>query len=191
MIAHSTDSPALADRIGDVRVHALRLLDLQLWCWGCDVRTADRNFLRAYGCERRQPPARGVGGSEYAWQGADGLRVTLWGYGVHVTRPAESGLFLRRFGFSPRWTAPGYVPHGCWHVQSWKKARAPRSLDEQAASLTRLHDLCAWIAAYETWLASQAESAWRMHCLGKWHKEAVVPADALIKAWLRLADHFN
>lgn len=174
-----------------VKLRALRLLDLQLWCWGRDVQYAEGNLLISNGFRRIRPPEHSAGSSAYHLRTAAGLELTLWGFGVHARRPDEAGLFLKRFGFSPRWTSASTDTTRHWHIQDWQRARAPRNDEEQRLILSRLHDLTAWIACYEETIAETTPPGWREHCIRDWHKEACVPASALAHAWAELAEQFT
>ncbi len=186
----SIKNPAYSTLVRSIRMRALRLLDLQLWCMGRDVRHLD-NLLLRYGFERRRPPEKINGGSEYVLHLPDEGHLTLWGYGVHIAHPGESGLFLKRYGFAPRWTAPGFVPAQCWHVSAWKRARTPRTTEESREVTARLSELAAWIAEYERWILHQTGLAYRERVLDQWHKESVVPANAIAQSWEELAKHFT
>ena len=186
----SIKNPAYSTLLKSVRMRALRLLDLQLWCLGRDVRHPN-NLLLRYGFERRRPPEKTSGGSEYVLSLQNRATLTLWGYGVHLAHPRESGLFLKRYGFAPRWTAPGFIPAQRWHVNTWKQSRAPRTPGETREVTVRLTELAAWFADYERWVVDQTGSSYRERVLDQWHKEAVVPANAIAQSWEELAKHFT
>lgn len=174
-----------------VKVRALRLLDLQLWCWGRDVRHPEGNLLLRNGFQRERPPKTTAGSSAYHLRTAGGLELTLWGYGIHARRPNEPGVFLKRFGFAPRWTPASTNTTRHRHVQDWKHARAPRHDEEQLLILSLLRDLTDWIAQYENEINDAIGLGWREQCLRNWHKEACVPATALASAWAELTEHFT
>ncbi len=180
----------LSELVSPVRRMALRLLDLQLWCMGRDVRH-EGNMLLRYGFTHRRPPDAAHGGSEYALHLPSQHTVTLWGYGVHLAHPDEGGLFLKRYAFAPRWTPPGCVPAQCWHVQAWKQARAPRTPSESLETAARLGEIAAWFATYETWIIRHTDLAYRKRTLDQWHKESVAPAEAIASSWTELAEHFT
>jgi len=181
---------AYGRRIRSVRVRALRLLDQQLWCLGRDV-CEHGNLLMRYGMTRRRPPDAGAGSSEYAWDDGAGFRVTFWAYGVHVMRAGEAGVFLKRYAFAPRLTRPGAAPRGCWQVQAWKRARAPRTTEDMRLACARLAALGEWCARYEAWVTAEVGVDYRNDCLQRWHKEALTPPDAIADEWEKIQRHFS
>lgn len=176
-------------RVRAARTRALRLLDLQLWCLGRDVAQAN-NLLLQFGFTRRRADKPEQGGSEYAWTTPNGHVLTAWGYGVHLAHPKEGGLFLKRFTFAPRWTPPGYVPHGCWHVQAWKRVRPPRTPAEADTIQQRIAELATYFAAYERWITAHTNPTYRQQVVAQWHKQAIVPADQLATAWMDITAQF-
>jgi hypothetical protein len=176
-------------RVASIRLRALRLLDLQLWCLGCDVRCST-NWLKVYGFVQHRLPQGRPGSPEYVWQQDPDHRLSVWGYGMHWASRAEAGLFLRRHAFAPRVTARGFAPAGLWRVEQWSKARAPRDVAEYQILLAHLVRLTRALSRYEAWLARTAPQEYRARCLHHWHKESLVPADQISQAWEELGDHF-
>lgn len=181
--------PSLTQSLRAVRVRASRLLDLQLWCLGQDVRQKP-NLLLAYGFTKNRPPEKTPGSSEYAVRLAPDMTLTVWGYGVHLARTHQCGLFLRRFGFAPRHTLAGYVPRDCWHVKAWKRARPPRTSAEELDTLDALATLANAFAQYEQWVIERVGMDYRIRNLAQWHRRPIVPADAIASTWDELAVHF-
>ena len=185
-----TETIALADvnrLLSPIRLRGLRLLDLQLWCLGCDVKTGG-DLLQQYGFEKHRLPHRTAGSPEYVLEVSEEHRLTVWGYGMHWSAIHEGGLFLRRHAFSPRWTTPGHPPHGQWHVGLWRKARAPRTGDECTTLLRHLQALASSVAEYEEWIMRTRPPEYRANCLDRWHKESIVPAAGIATAWQQIAD---
>ncbi len=183
--------PSLTQCLRAVRVRAARLLDLQLWCLGQDVRR-EGNLLLTYGFSKNRPPEKTSGSSEYAVRIAPDTTLTVWGYGMHLAQgDHQGGLFLRRFGFAPRHTQPGYVPQDCWHVKSWKRVRPPRTPKEELDTLQALSKLADAFAQYEQWVVEQMSLDYRGRNLAQWHRRPIVAADAIASSWAELAVHFS
>jgi hypothetical protein len=176
--------------VASVRLPVMRLFDQQLWCFGRDI-CEHGNLLKQYGFEKRTPPSQGCGGSEYALQSEKGCTITLWGYGAHVMRPSEGGVFIRRYTFSPRYTPIGYVPHGQWHLASWKSMRAPQNNEEEASTGRALIVWTECFSAYEAWVSRKAGAAYRAACVERWHKEAAVPGAAMQEEWIKWKRFFE
>lgn len=173
--------------LSPLRLRGLRLLDLQLWCFGCDVK-AGGDLLQQYGFEKHRLPPRVAGSPEYVFEVSPDHRFSVWGYGMHWSAVNEGGLFLRRHAFSPRWTAPGHPPLGRWHVDLWRKARSPRTSEECGTLLRHLVALAMTLAKYEEWIARTRPPEYRADCLNRWHKESIVPAAAIASTWQEIAD---
>ena len=187
-MTHSeTSAPAHLNRLlSPIRLRGLRLLDLQLWCFGRDVKSGG-DLLQQYGFEKHRLPPRVAGSPEYVFEVSREHRLTVWGYGIHWSAVHEGGLFLRRHAFSPRWTVPGHPPHGRWHVDLWRKARSPRTEVECETLLRHLGNLTSALADYEEWIQRTRPPEYRVDCLDRWHKESIVPATELASAWRELA----
>lgn len=185
----TTHMPADLNRLlSPIRLRGLRLLDLQLWCFGCDVKSGG-DLLQQYGFKKHRLPPRMAGSPEYVFENSPEHRFSVWGYGMHWSAVNEGGLFLRRHAFSPRWTIPGHPPVGRWHVGLWNKARAPRTREECGAILRHLVALATALAEYEEWIVRMRPSEYREDCIDRWHKESIVPATAIASAWRDLAVH--
>ena len=170
--------------VRSVRLRAMRLLDLQLWCMGCDARH-EPSLLLQYGFVRRRPPRVGMGGSEYAR--TDNVRqLTVWGYGVHLGHEGKPGVFVKRFAFAPCYTASGFFPMECWHVNAWKQVRPPKEPHEIDSTRDRLMELCDELVGYEQWVLEHIGFTYRSQCLRNWHKEALCPAGQIAQEWKSL-----
>lgn len=182
--------PSLTQCLRAVRVRASRLLDLQLWCLGQDVRR-EGNLLLAYGFTKNRPPEKTPGSSEYSSRLAPDTTLTVWGYGMHLAQGAhQGGLFLRRFGFAPRHTPAGFMPQDCWHIKAWKRVRPPRTIKEELDTLQALSKLTYALSQYEQWVIDEIGVDYRVRNLAQWHRRPIVPADAIASSWSELAIHF-
>jgi hypothetical protein len=150
------------------------MLNQQCWLWGQDVKREDGNLLLMYGFNRVRPPEGRSGSSQYSLALSDQTFVRLWGFGLYFGN--ETGLFINRFEFNPRYARYKYV----W--QASERSTLPRSYDFQAfAKALR------WIGHYENWVIENFGIAYREHCLLHW-KSRPCPAGEISKNWMRLAE---
>ncbi len=77
------------------------LMHFQCWLWGCDIRRPEGNLLLEYGFSRQRPPAGAAGSSAYLASRAPDTVIVLWGFGAFYGDPAQGGVYLKRYEFSP------------------------------------------------------------------------------------------
>lgn len=162
-----------------------RLLDQQMWCFGCDIRRAAGNLLLAYGFTRQRPPTGCSGSNDYALTLADGVQVRLWGFGCLWAEPAVS-VFLRRYEFAPR--VPGApVPAVVWSPACLPPAPRPRQPERVRLAVPALVRLLHWLADYEAWVATTCGAEYRATCVQTWNKPHPLPAETMSAHWRALA----
>lgn len=171
----------------EVRRLAPKLLDQQLWCWGCDIRRTEGNLLCAYGFVRLKAPEDVRQSSAYTLCFTHGAQVTLWAFGVFYGAPERGGIFVKRGGFEARYTPEPRLPITAWCGAP--NAQPPDTVQTCAHALSLLTALSAWIADYEAWIAAQTPPDYRAACVAAWfaHKRAV-PSEAMVKAWREIAE---
>ncbi|MFQ3534330.1 MAG: hypothetical protein SNJ58_00495 [Aggregatilineales bacterium] len=170
-----------------VRSLAPKLLDQQLWCWGCDIRRPEGNLLSAYGLVKLKAPEDVRLSSAYTLCFTDGAQVMLWAFGVFYGAPKRGGIFVKRGGFEPHYTSEHRLPITVWCAAP--ECKPPDSVQTCAHALHLLTALSAWIASYEMWIAAQTPSDYRKACVMAWfaHKRAV-PSEMMISAWRTIAE---
>jgi hypothetical protein len=148
-----------------------RLINLQMWCFGCDIRNAAGNILTEFGFARTRPPA-GTHGSTHYWIACDSMHTLhLWGFGMVITDNTGS-LCLKRFERAPKIveerfdSAPIFKPHD---LPSFHQ---PRTTDQRETARRLLHRLCRELFRYETYITHQGLSSYRKVCVATSPKNA-------------------
>lgn len=163
-----------------------RLLDQQMWCFGCDIRRAEGNLLCAYGFSRLRPPSGASGSNDYRLTTPDGAQVRLWGFGC-LWAEAEASVFLRRYEFTPRLPA-GPVPDLVWSPTGLPPTPRPRQPEKVRQAAHALARLLAWLADYEDWVMARLGPDYRAACVRVWNKPKTVPPEAMHHHWRALAE---
>jgi hypothetical protein len=86
---------------GDFGRNLVRLVNLQIWCFGCDIRREEGNLLAEYGFSRFRPSGDTHGSSRYSKMLGEGLALHLWGFGMVLTHSSGS-IWMKRFERFPR-----------------------------------------------------------------------------------------
>lgn len=167
-----------------VRKQGTALFDQQIWCFGCDIRRKNGNALLEYGFERTRPPEGVKGSSQYCLQLRDGMRLTLWAFGVYFGVGPQGGLLLRRYEFSPRLLLD---PGQAWKPQHLSRPRLPGCQAECDRVRGLLPAALRWLADYEEWALVHLGAEYRADCLAAWPKRAVTMPEETPQAWRELA----
>lgn len=164
------------------------LFDQQMWCWGCDVRRGAGNLLLAYGGERLPSPEPRLR-SAYQFAIYPSCKLTLWGWGLWAAAEESGSLFIRRAGFTVLWHAEAHLTPYAW----CERDLAPMLADAQPAEKSALRLLqvtVGWIADYESWIADQFGSAYRVPIVEAYPQRRrcknIIPADGMAAAWREL-----
>ena len=181
------------------RARGQLLLEQQCWLWGQDVRHAPGNLLLQYGFDRARAPHDVIGASAYQ------LRllpddicprervVALWGFGLWYGEADEgdqSGIFIGRAAFEPRWSATALPPRSAWSPAPIHAAtRAPQLKTERQQARVLLKGALSWIASYENWALARVGETERCRQLQAWPQGAahMVPTGEFVRAWAALA----
>ena len=102
---------------------ATGLLNQQLWCWGQDIEYAKGNLLIRYGFDRTRL-SEGTS-SVYRLELSPESRVILRGFCVFFGQDGLGGLFIRRFGFSPKFSTDGDVTEEVWRADDFGRFQPP------------------------------------------------------------------
>ena len=163
----------------------------QCWCWGQDVLYPPGNLLIRYGLERLA--MRGPGGKTAGYTCSINDRGGIWlrGSGVLYSRGSGPSVFLARYDVRPRLITGDSPP-----IEKWIKeghgsfSLAEASEEGVAAARLLVPEACAWIAAYERWIAETVGVEHRERCLQSWQKRAT-PADEFALRWDALGRAFG
>lgn len=170
----------------DVQKAATALLHQQMWCWGYDIRHTEGNVLLRYTFTRQRPPDPALGSSRYTLYGEQGQHITLWGFGVWYARAEVGGIFLQRYGFSPRLTSTIESPASIWTPHDLPPLRVPTLCKEGHTTLVLLSSLLSWMSGYEQWIQENLGGAYRKCSLKEWPHQ-VIPPENMATMWQRLA----
>jgi len=138
---------------GAFQRRAEQLFDRQMWCWGCDIRRDSGNLLLAYGCSRRPAPEK-RGTPAYTHMPAEGVSVTLWGWGLWYAARKRGSLFISRSRFRVRYYAHAVLAPVAWSEEELLANVQPFNEQERLAAYELLRDALFWVADYERWLAA-------------------------------------
>lgn len=151
---------------GTFQRRAEQLFDRQMWCWGCDIRRNSGNLLLAYGCSRRPAPEK-RGTPAYTHAPAEGVSVTLWGWGLWYAAHKRGSLFISRSRFRVRYSSQAVLAPIAWGEEELLANAQPFDERERSAAYELLRDALLWVAGYERWLArvdlehrERAAAAW-------------------------------
>jgi hypothetical protein len=86
---------------GDFGRNLVRLVNLQMWCFGCDIRREQGYLLAEYGFSRFRQPADTHGSSRYSKILGEGHALHLWGFGMVLTHSTGS-IWMKRYERFPR-----------------------------------------------------------------------------------------
>jgi hypothetical protein len=171
-----------------IRRRGAELLHLQCWLWGCDIRRAEGNLLLAYGFSRQRPPSGAAGSSAYLMALESGVCVVLWGFGAFYGNPAEGGVYLRRYEFTPVRTAPLNAQRLPWLPDRIRPADIPPEPDVRQRMHRQFVALLEWIAQYEMWVRNTYGLAYRRRCAEESTKHTFrIAIEQLVEEWQHLA----
>ncbi|MEM9364852.1 MAG: hypothetical protein AAGD07_02575 [Planctomycetota bacterium] len=173
----------------DPIVHAVSLLNQQVWCWGRDILRPEGNWLVEVGFESRQPPPNRQACSRvYTLTLPGGRCVVLRGFGVFYGNRDHGGVFLPRFEFRPRYTPCAVLEDPPWSNDDLPRFNRPTALQRNAC-VTLTLDLIDWIRGYEVNVCEQLGIAYRQSVLAQWDsdKNSITPAESFPSAWRELS----
>ncbi|WP_169974946.1 hypothetical protein [Tautonia rosea] len=173
-----------------LRREAANLLDLQLWCWGLDIRRPQGNALIGFGFQRIPVAEGGRGTSAYQKPLDEGRTLVLWGSGLVLTDPVVGAVAVRRFEFrlsfdrSPTLTsellAAGSVPELGPILDPDDCGRAHRLVLSVFEA----------IIAYESWAIDHLGPGERQRGINAWPKLRI-PAEQLVSTWQDIANRWR
>lgn len=169
---------------------AVRLLDMQFWRWGCDVKHPTGNLLVRFGFRRIPSPVPDSSKtSVYVLEDAPSIHIVLRGSAAFYGKDRLGGLLLRRFDSQPYRTPSSHLEELPHTPNDLPPLERYRQADQQCPELTR--ELFCWIAKYEAWIAREVGIQHVEDSLELWGKRPVVEAAELEGEWLKLADQMG
>lgn len=167
------------------------LLDLQMWCWGCDVRRQEGNLLTAYGLTRLPSPEPRYR-SAYTCGLCENCRLTLWAWGLWLADPQFGSLYLSRSRFQIRTSGTAHPQPNAWNENALPATAAPQTEAEWHASFQLFAAVCAWVGAYEQWVTAATERGYREAAAASWPQRRCYPqftaqAGEPVGAWSQLS----
>jgi hypothetical protein len=164
------------------------LFDQQMWCWGRDIHHPAGNALCRYGFVPLRPPLSDHGSSAYIFSQGPELSIVLWGFGLFCGSSAAepTGLFLKRYEFTPRLTPTADPPRAVWAPEQLPSLRDPQAPDEWSRLQSLFTAALHWIASYEQWVTQTLGREYRRRCVAGWSR-AVVASEAMAATWRQLA----
>lgn len=161
------------------------VVDLQMWCLGCDIKREAGNLLVEYGFSRRRPTGEITGCSHYFKEVDSNHTIHLWGFAVVITTQ-ECGLCLRRYERAPLFSRNAAINQNAWRPQDIPKFKYPRTESEklQAAELL---EVCVYeLKKYESMVQSLEKPQYRPSCLRDRRRTKALREISLLEAWTEL-----
>ncbi len=168
---------------------AADLLSQQVWCWGQDVKRPDGNWLTETGFLRKKPPEnRKDCSSVYTLEISTTTRIVLRGFGVFIGDDSTGGLFVERYGFTPKFSTKTKLDCPPWSDKDMPLFERPLP-DQRYGCMLLLLRLLDWIRQYETDVATKLGIDYRRQTLIQWNngKRRFIPAEQIGSAWRRLS----
>lgn len=173
-----------------LRKFANELFNQQMWCWGCDIRRPDGNLLRQYGFVKHAAPEQSGLKPCYSLESPDGTTIALWGWGMFFAQGDGDGLFLKRFGFSPRLMPLNGLSFDVWSPFDLPVSRLPADRGDWHRAADLLSASLRWVGSYERWVVSEAGEPYRTESVEAWrkfHRRVAVDGRSMADAWAGLA----
>jgi hypothetical protein len=141
-----------------------RLINLQMWCFGCDIRHQESSLLTTYGFTKTRPPATIHGSTRYSRTRDSGYSIHLWGFGMIITN-GRAALCVKRFERTPKILEGSFDPAHIFKPHDLPPFREPRSSKERFLARTLLQHLFEELHGYETYISTISHPAYRRECV--------------------------
>lgn len=141
-----------------------RLINLQMWCFGCDIRRQESALLTTYGFTKTRPPATIHGSTRYSRTRDSGYSIHLWGFGMIIT-DGRAALCVKRFERTPKILEGSCDPTHIFKPHDLPPFREPRSSKERFLARTLLQHLFEELHGYETYITTVSHPAYRRECV--------------------------
>ena len=176
------------DPIKTAAEHAVDLLSQQIWCWGCDIKRPEGNWLVELGFERTTPPAgRESCSSIYALSLPRGRCVVLRGFGVFYGDPKYGSIFCPRYEFCPLYTTQAKLDRPLWSNTDLPNS-SYQNCSQRNSCVSLMLNLIDWIKSYEEQITDRLGIEYRQATLMKWHNgdRPFIASEEIIPAWHEL-----
>jgi hypothetical protein len=167
------------------------VFDLQMWCFGCDIKYESGNLLLAYGFERDRPVRNVTGSSHYA-RTVPGptdkpmCSMHLWGFAL-ILLSAGCALCLRRHERIPLVAIDPIIPAGVWRPHDLPQFSLPRLETDMQRAREHLLMVANELLAYERFVEINTRSTYRSACLRQRRTTRALGATKLSCAWSELS----
>lgn len=168
---------------------AAGLLSQQIWCWGQDVKRSEGNWLLEIGFQRTAPPEhRKECSSVYTLSLSEKTRVVLRGFGVYIGDDRRGGVFIERYGFTPKHSPKSRLECPPWSGDDLPTFELPTDKQRDATAMLLL-ELLDWIRQYEYDVVTDLGIDYRRETLTKWNngKRLFYPAEQMASSWRKLS----
>jgi hypothetical protein len=166
------------------------IFDLQMWCFGCDIRNEKGNLLLQSGFSRYQPEGKITGSSHYSKKLFGTGELHLWGFAVVVT-DQHHGICLRRHERVPTFADAPVIKDYTWRPHELPPFSYPKS-DYEKGHANQLLLLCALeFGRYEDKIQRISRSDYRSNCLSSRRNYRKYRGITLLEAWNELHEKLS
>jgi hypothetical protein len=162
------------------------LFDVQMWCFGCDIRRPEGNLLMASGFAR-QRSEQVVGSSRYVATIGDRYEINLWGFAA-IVREGGSAVGMRRHGHMPLYSSAASDLPVLHRPHDLPRFTIPKDPAESARGLILLRVMAQALARYEQFVEQNSAATYRARCKRLYRSQRDFRAKSLASAWNELAD---
>ena len=141
-----------------------KLVNLQMWCFGCDIRNVEGNLLTEFGFTRTRPPAARHGSTRYSLVRDSGYSIHLWGFGM-IIEDGKAALCLKRFERVPRLLEGPFDPSQIFKPHDLPSFQEPQMFCQQVIAKRLLQLLCFELLTYETHIYERSLPSYRTTCI--------------------------
>lgn len=174
---------------GTLGKNLARLMDLHMWCLGCDIRREEGNLLTEFGFARYEANIATNTSSRYTRPLHGNCSLHLWGFGIVIAEESTS-LYLKRFDRTPRIAIGSHDYSSVHRPHELLDFRSPRDEWETMAGLRLFKRLSHELLVYEQFISAKGLSSFRSSCVQSSRREAKLAGGVLpIDAWGFLASH--
>ena len=170
---------------GDFGRYFAAILDLQMWCFGCDIRKTEGNLALQYGYKRLRPGNTAEGASRYFKQIDADHQIHLWGFAIVISN-SSYGLCIKR-----NQRTPIIAPITELRFDIWKPSDLPSFLppqtDTERNEALKLLSVCAKeLISYESAIEDIVGGSYRAQCLKQRRQSKIFGKLSLKNAWREL-----
>ncbi len=159
--------------------------DLQMWCFGCDIRREQGNLLLEYGFVRDRPEGTITGASHYTKKIDDEHSIHLWGFAVIVSSRVH-GLCLRRYERIPLLAVAPQITPRAWRPHDLPHFLPPRTAADIERASRLLFIISDELTKYERFVQSRTITSYRASCLKQRRSRKALAGTPLWAAWSEL-----